>query len=406
MGQQPVKRKIRKPFVSIVVPALNEEITIGEFIEWCKAGLKQAGVKGEIIIIDSSTDKTSKIAVQHGVKVLCMPRRGLGQAYIDALPHIRGDYVIMGDCDLTYDFRDIKDFIAKLNEGYDFVMGTRMKGHIESNAMPALHRYFGTPLTTMIMNIIYGSHYSDIHCGMRALRIEALRKLNLESSSWEYASEMVLKAARMKLKTTEIPIKFYKDREGRASHHKRMGWFSPWYAGWLNLKVMFMYCPKFFLKIPGLMSILAGLFLVVTLIGGSLQVGILSFSVHGMLLGLALIVLGYSSLQMGLLSEVVYDMDPQRSRKYKKLFTYNKGTLVGFVMILIGLVLLGVFINDYIKYGFALKEMSKTAILGLLTLILGFQTFTFTLVFQMIVNKNAATQKKEAQNGFHQSGPG
>ncbi len=155
-------------------PCLNEEICIGEFVDWCREGLGEVGRPGQILIVDSSTDRSPEIAEAHGAEVLRVPRRGLGRAYIDALPHIRGDYVIMGDCDLTYDFREIKPFVDKLDEGHDFVMGSRFAGYIEPGAMPKLHRYFGTPLTTWILNVIYGSRYSDIHCGMRALTREAL----------------------------------------------------------------------------------------------------------------------------------------------------------------------------------------------------------------------------------------
>src|SRR5688572_23880363 len=182
-------------FVSIVVPCLSEELCIGECVDWCLEGLRKAGVEGEVLIVDSSTDRSPEIAEAHGARVLRVPKRGLGHAYLDAVPHIRGDYVIMGDCDLTYDFRELADFVAKLDEGYEFVMGTRMKGSIEPGAMPALHRYFGTPLTTKILNFIYGSKYSDIHCGMRGMTLAALRKIDLQSTSWEYASEMVLKAS-------------------------------------------------------------------------------------------------------------------------------------------------------------------------------------------------------------------
>src|SRR3954464_454876 len=224
--------------VSIVVPSLNEEITVGEFVDWCKAGLERAGVKGQILIIDSSTDKTPEIVLAHGGEVLRTAKRGLGRAYIDASSYIRGQWIVMGDADLTYDFRELGPFIEAFRKGAEFVMGSRFRGSIERGAMPGLHRYFGTPFTTWILNRIYGTHYSDIHCGMRGVTREALMRIDLKSQSWEYASEMVLKAARMGLATTEVPVKFYRDREGRLSHHRRAGWFSPWIAGWLNLKVM------------------------------------------------------------------------------------------------------------------------------------------------------------------------
>ena len=203
------------PEVSIVIPAMNEELTIREFISWCREGLEKAGVNGEILIIDSSKDKTPEIAHECGARVLKAPCKGLGHAYIDALPFIRGKYVILGDCDCTYDFRDIKSFIEKLSQGYDFVMGTRMKGIIDPDSMPTLHRYFGTPVTTFMLNCIYRSPFTDIHCGMRALTLEAFKKIKLESPSWEYASEMVIKSQQLKLKCTEVPIHFLKEPEGR-----------------------------------------------------------------------------------------------------------------------------------------------------------------------------------------------
>ena len=200
--------------LSIVVPALNEEITVGEFIDWCKEGLERAGVSGQILIVDSSTDDTARIVLEHGGEVLRTPKRGLGRAYIDAIPYIRGKWIVMGDADLTYDFRELTPFVEEFRKGAEFVMGSRFRGSIEKGAMPGLHRYFGTPLTTWILNRIYGSNYSDIHCGMRGLTRAALEKIDLKSQSWEYASEMVLKAARLGLVTAEVPVKFYKDREG------------------------------------------------------------------------------------------------------------------------------------------------------------------------------------------------
>jgi glycosyltransferase involved in cell wall biosynthesis len=386
--------KEKPKFVSIVIPALNEQITIGEFVDWCKEGLEKADIDGEILIIDSSSDNTAEIAEQHGAKVIKVPKRGLGQAYIDALPHINGEYVIMGDCDLTYDFREIKPFIEKMDQGYEFVIGTRIKGFIEKGAMPPLHRYFGTPLTTLILNFMYGSRYSDIHCGLRAITLNALKRMNLESSSWEYASEMVLKAAKLKLNTAEVPTNFYKDREGRLSQHKRVGWLSPWIAGWLNLRAMFLYSPDFFLMIPGMIFLLMGI--VLTCIGliGNISVGQIEISLHSLLLGLILVVLGYSAIQMGILSKVVYDFNPYDTVKYKNIFSYNKGIIAGCLLMLIGLLIEGYFVDTYVQNSFQLYEISKWAILGLTFLLIGFQTFTFTLVFNMIVFRNKAARNK------------
>src|ERR1044072_6864261 len=153
---------VASPEFSIVVPALDEEITIGQFVDWCMLGIRAAGIQGEVLIIDSSSDRTAEIAVERGARGLKTPKRGLGRAYIDALDHIRGRYVLMGDADCTYDFRDIAAFVAVFRDGAEFVMGSRFKGSIEDGAMPPLHRYFGTPLTTLILNVMYGTRFSDI----------------------------------------------------------------------------------------------------------------------------------------------------------------------------------------------------------------------------------------------------
>ena len=247
------------PEVSIVIPALNEEKTVGEFVDWCKEGLARAGVTGEVLIVDSSTDRTTEIALEHGARVLRGPKRGLGRAYIDALPYIRGRYILMGDADCTYDFRDLASFVGRFRQGYEFVMGSRWKGSIEPGSMPPLHQYLGTPVTTWVLNVLYSSSFSDIHCGMRGISREALHRMGLQLQSWEYASEMVLKSVHMRLRTAEVPVSFLKDREGRLSHHKRAGWFSPFHAAWINLRAMFVYGAEFFVFKPGLAMLALGI---------------------------------------------------------------------------------------------------------------------------------------------------
>ena len=271
---------VSEPELSIVVPALNEQITIRDFVAWCREGLAKAGVVGEILIVDSGSDDTAQIALAGGARVLKTPKRGLGRAYLDALPFIRGKFVLMGDCDCTYDFREIAPFVEKFRQGAEFVMGSRFRGYIEPGAMPALHRYLGTPVTTWILNTIFSSRFSDIHCGMRGITKESLVRMDLRSQSWEYASEMVLKSVHMRLRTEEVPIRFLKDREGRLSHHKRSGWFSPWHAAWINLRAMFVYGANFFLFRPGLVLFAVGCLLTFPLSFGPITLGPITFSLH------------------------------------------------------------------------------------------------------------------------------
>jgi hypothetical protein len=369
--------------VSIVVPSLNEEITVGEFVDWCKEGLQRAGVTGQILIVDSSTDKTPEIVLAHGGEVLRTPKRGLGRAYIDATNYVRGQWIIMGDADLTYDFRELTPFVEAFRGGAEFVMGSRFRGSIERGAMPALHRYFGTPLTTWILNRIYGSDYSDIHCGMRGLTRAAFERIDLKSQSWEYASEMVLKAARHKLVTAEVPVKFYKDREGRFSHHRRMGWLSPWIAGWLNLKVMLVYTPDSFLFKPGILLAAIGAVISCALARGPVTLGGVGFSLYWLLFGVTCVTLGYSSIQIGVLARVMHGLRPQSLMRLRTVLSYNRGMLLAGSSVLIGIGLLGVLVYHYFHSKFRLFEISHPAIFGLLLIIVGFQTFCFTLLLEM-----------------------
>src|SRR4051795_7074194 len=379
--------EVRPGFVSIVVPCRNEELTIGEFVDWCWQGLEAAGAEGEVIIVDNSTDRSPEIARDHGARVVHEPERGLGRAYVAALPHIRGDYVVMGDCDLTYDFRRLEPFLTALQEGAEFVMGTRLKGEIEPGAMPKLHRYFGTPVTTWILNRLYRQRFSDIHCGMRAMTIQALRRIDLQSPGWEYASEMVLKAAKLRLRTTEVPVRFLRDREGRESHHKRAGWRSPWKAGWDNLKVMFLYAPEALLLLPGLLLLVPGLALSIALIGGPIDVGGGQVSLNRTLLGITATTVGYTLVWLAVLARVHHDLDPAYTDRTLRRWSFDRGASIAFLLAAVGVVLGGILVVSWVSQGFALKEIYHPVVFGLLLIVLGFQTFAFTLLLQIVAPK-------------------
>lgn len=370
--------------LSIVVPAMNEEVTIGEFVDWCREGLAKAGVAGQILIVDSSTDRTPEIALARGAEVLRVPKRGLGRAYIDAIPFIRGKWIVMGDADLTYDFRELGPFVEEFRKGSEFVMGSRFHGTIEAGAMPPLHQYFGTPLTTWILNFIYDSKFSDIHCGMRGLTREALERIDLQSQSWEYASEMVLKAARIGLRIAEVPVKFYKDREGRLSHHRRMGWLSPWIAGWINLKVMLVYSPDSFLLKPGLVLTAFGLLLSAMLSTGPFILLGIGFNLHWMLFAVTCATLGYSCIQIGVLARIIHRLRPNSTEKVQEFLTYDRGMVLAGAIFFVGFILGSVLVWHYLMHGLRLSIISHPAIFGLLLLILGFQTFCFTLLLEMM----------------------
>lgn len=387
---------VADPEVTILIPALNESITIAEFVDWCHEGLAEAGAVGEILIVDSSQDDTAKIALQHGARVLKVPKRGLGRAYLDGVPFARGKYLILGDCDLTYDFRLLSGFVDKMRKGADFVMGSRFAGYIEDGSMPALHRYFGTPLTTWILNRLYGTRYTDIHCGMRGVSKAAFYRMGLKSQSWEYASEMVLKAAKLGMKIEEIPVRFYKDREGRLSHHKRSGWFSPWQAGWINLRVMLLHAPDYFLLKPGLACWVIGL--VMSFITAFFQphIGPLAFNLHWLFFFICLTLCGMHAMQLGLMGKVWHDYKPEETAAIKKRFTYNRGMFLGGAQMLVGLGLIMPMVLEYLFSWFSLTDIHYIGLFGGLLLVMGFETLGFTILFVLLLNKTKEADKSVA----------
>ena len=380
---------VADPELSIVIPALNEELTIAQFVDWCMEGLRRANVKGEILIIDSSTDATPEIAVAKGARVLKAPKRGLGRAYIDALPYIRGKYILMGDADCTYDFRDLAPFMKSFHEGYEYVMGSRFRGYIEPGSMPPLHQYFGTPITTWLLNFLYRSHFSDIHCGMRGITRDALYRMDLQSQSWEYASEMVLKSVRMELPTAEVPVRFLKDQEGRFSHHKRAGWFSPWHAAWINLRAMFIYGADFFLFRPGLVLLLLGLLLTLPMTFGPVRLGPVTFSLYWMLLGLSLSVLGLHGFYVGALARLFFDYKGNLTRRWLQAFSYTRSVMLSAAAIVVGCGFAVPLVTQYLRSGLRLPgdvgPASHMAVTGLLFVMGGAMNFTFTLAVHAAV---------------------
>jgi glycosyltransferase involved in cell wall biosynthesis len=378
------KDDVGDPELTILIPAMNEELTVGDFVAWCHEGIREAGVVGEILIVDSSSDRTAEIALAGGARVLRTPKRGLGRAYIDALPYIRGRYVVMGDADCTYDFRQVGLFVDAMREGNEYAMGSRWRGSIEPGAMPKLHQYFGTPITTWALNVLFGSRFSDIHCGMRGITRDALLRMGLVSQSWEYASEMVLKSVRMGLKTVEVPVTFLKDRDGRLSHHKRSGWFSPFHAAWINLRAMFIHGAEFFLFKPGIVMLALGLLLTLPLSFGPIKIGPVTLSLYAMFVGTALSVIGLQSIYFGCLARVFLDYTDRNRERLRRLFDYTKAVLVSAVLFTVGFALEIALVVHYVHNSFRLPNPQATinhlAITGLLFMATGFSTFCFTLL--------------------------
>ncbi len=221
---------------SIVIPCLNEEATLPIVLQKCYNSLKRLGIVGEIIVSDNgSVDRSVQMAEALGAKVVHCRKKGYGNALTYGFSHAQGKYMIMGDMDDSYNFEEIDGFVANLRKGCDIVIGSRLKGHIEKGAMPWLHQYIGTPLITTLLNLFFGTHISDCNCGMRGISRVAFNKLHLKSTGMEFASEMIIKAGRLKLRIKEIPVTFYRDKRVRPSH------LNTWGDGWRHLCLIWGY---------------------------------------------------------------------------------------------------------------------------------------------------------------------
>jgi len=262
--------------VSIVMPCLNEAATIGQCVDVAHDSLKMLfttyGLTGEVVVADNgSSDGSQDIASGKGARVIDVPERGYGAALRGGFAAAHGRYLVMGDSDMSYDFRDAVPMIAKLAEGADFCMGSRFKGEIKPGAMPWKNRYIGNPALSAILRVLFRSEISDSHCGLRAIRREAYDQLRLSSDGMEFASEMVLKAELRGLKITEVPITLWPDGRGRLPH------LQPWKDGFRHLFFMFLLSPSWLFMVPSALLFVFGasvlLLLLTTPDGRMVQIG-------------------------------------------------------------------------------------------------------------------------------------
>jgi glycosyltransferase involved in cell wall biosynthesis len=211
--------KSKNIFVSIVIPCLNEQETLGACIKKTQCTLETIGIQGEVIIADNgSTDNSAAIAKRFGASVVHQPLRGYGAAYLAGFAAARGQYLLMGDSDDTYDFTDLERFITPLHEGYDLVIGNRFKGKMHKDAMSWARRYIGNPILSGLLRLLFRTDIGDSHCGMRSFTADAYKRMALQTTGMEFASEMVVKAVQAELKILEIPIN-YAPRAGESKLH-------------------------------------------------------------------------------------------------------------------------------------------------------------------------------------------
>lgn len=277
------------PALSVVLPALNEEATIGECIRKIQTVFADLAIEGEIIIADSSDDRTAAIARDLGATVVHPEKRGYGNAYLTGLARARGRYIVIGDADDTYNFLEIPNLLSPLEAGADMVLGSRLRGEIKPGAMPALHRYIGNPFLTWLLNRVFGIRISDAHTGFRAFRREALPRMNLKTGGMEFASEMIIEAAKANLRIEEVPITY----SARVAPSK-LDSFSD---GWRHVRFMLLYRPIPFITVPGLLFALFGFFLmVIFFLKGSVET---SF-IHSFILAALFFVGGLQALFAGI----------------------------------------------------------------------------------------------------------
>ncbi len=362
--------------ISVVMPALNEEKTIGTCIRKAKNTFKKHNIKNfEIVIADNgSTDKTVQIAKREGARIVFQPKRGYGNAYMKGIESARGDYIIIGDSDDSYDFTDVMRFLNPLiNEGYDMVMGTRFKGgKIMRGAMPWHHKYIGNPVLSGILNIFFRTGVSDAHCGMRSFTKKAYKQMNLKMPGMEFASEMVINAARAGLKIKEIPITLYKDgRGGKASHLHSLR------DGWRHLRLMLLYSPTWLFFIPGITLFILG---ILTFIFVQIGFPIMGHPLgkHFSSLGILLVILGTQIITLGIYAKIYsynkkVDTNDRFIKKFFHIFKLERGIFFGTACIIVGLLMDALILFKWINEGFGALEEFNTALIASALIVIGFQ---------------------------------
>ena len=343
-----------------MIPCLNEEDAIAGVVASAWHGLESAGLAGEVLVVDNaSEDRSAELAAAAGATVVFEPRRGYGSAYLAGLAAARGRYVLMADADGTYPLDRIGAFVDKLREGADMVVGSRFKGTIHRGAMPWPNRYVGNPILTGMLNVLFGSGVSDAHCGLRAVRRDALPAMKLSATGMEFASEMVIKAGKGRLRIEEIPIDYH-PRIGE-SKLSRVG------DGWRHVRYMLVYSPTFLFILPGLLATLLGLAVVVALAAapglGEPWTGV---SVAFAMLSLV----GIGVLQLGLYARtyaVVYlgEEGPQLERLWRR-FRLEHGLALAAVTLAVGFTITTVSFFDGVSD-------PRLGVLGLTLMAIAFQ---------------------------------
>jgi len=337
-GALPVANGESRPVeVSVVIPCLNEANSLAYCVDKAMKAFREAGLSGEVVVADNgSTDGSIEIAEEGGARVIRVAERGYGAALRAGIAGARAPYIIMGDADDSYDFTDVPRFVEKLREGHDIVLGNRFRGGIKPGAMPPLHKYFGNPGLTALLNTLFHARIGDGYCGMRGFTRSLYDRLDLRSEGMEFALEMVIKSAQIGARTAEIPVILWPDKRGRAPHLRSFR------DGWRSLRFMLLYAPNWLFLLPGATLVLAGLALVFWLLPGQRRISShVVLDIHTMIFGVIFTLLGAQILSIGAFAKVFsyaerFDRRSVSLRRVLKRVTLETGLLVGGVLFLMG----------------------------------------------------------------------
>jgi glycosyltransferase involved in cell wall biosynthesis len=363
----------------VVIPCLNEAASIERCVERARSAIEGQGWQGEVIVADNgSEDGSANLAKAAGALVVFEPRRGYGSAYLAGFAAATGEYVVMADADLTYDFGDIPRFVEELDGGADLVMGDRMKG-IQPGAMPWLHRYVGNPILTGVLNLFFRTGVRDAHCGMRAVRREVLPRLDLRTTGMEFASEMVIRAGKAKLEISEIPI-HYHPREGDSK-------LSSFRDGWRHLRFLLVHSPNWLFIVPGALLAMLGVIVSLTVL---LQIPVLGreWDLHAMVTGALLMIVGTQVVALGLCAHAygtyfMGERDPWFDRMRAR-FKLEHGLLLGGAIVAAGLVMAAIILGTWIDRGFGQLSEERLAVLAATLLIVGLQIFFSSFLISIL----------------------
>ena len=378
------------PEITILMPCLNEEATLGVCINKAKQAITDNHLDAEILVSDNgSTDNSIMIANSHNVRVISVKEKGYGNALRSGIVHAQGKYIIMADSDDSYDFHYLLPFVVKLREDNDLVMGNRFLGGIEPNAMPFLHKYLGNPVLSFIGRLFFDIPIGDFHCGFRGFNRKSMLKNNLFTTGMEFASEMVIKSALNKQRIVEIPVRLYKDGRLGSSHLRT------WHDGWRHLRFLLLFSPSWLFLYPGAAMVFLGVLITAVLLPRPLQIGHVRFDVHTMLYSASLIVIGAQMITFYYFSKLFAMKEGLHSNKkwlnrFNEYFSLEKGLILGGLLVLVGVVLSLYSVDLWTNKSFGNLQPSKMLriiIPSVTCLMLGIQLI-FNSFFVSILNLN------------------